>query len=150
MKRYKYVLLGVMLFVLAGVLSCVKTKQSRALPDTSPVEFVGTCQEGDCLEGSGTMDLDGGGKYIGDFKQGKFNGQGTITLADGSSFSGSFRNGRYQGGGAVVAVDGRKGTCLKESDCLNGSGMITFEDKTVYDGRFRLGLLEGYGFISTP
>ena len=38
-----------------------------------------------------------GGKYVGEFKDGKRNGQGTYTYADGRVLKGTFRNDEFLG-----------------------------------------------------
>ena len=91
MKRNRRLIPWLISLALALTPACVKTKVAVIKPDTSPVEFTGKCQEGDCENGTGTLLLNGGGKYVGGFMQGKFNGQGALTLANNMSFTGNFR-----------------------------------------------------------
>ena len=39
-----------------------------------------------------TINYKDGSKYVGEFKEGKFDGQGTMTLADGSTISGAWKD----------------------------------------------------------
>ena len=52
------------------------------------------CTQGDCKNGFGTAVFTNGGKYVGEWKDGKQHGQGTVTKADGSQYSGEFKEGK--------------------------------------------------------
>ena len=58
------------------------------------------------INGQGTHWLSDGGKYVGEFKNGKFNGQGTITFLDGNKYVGEFKDGKLNGQGTVTFPDG--------------------------------------------
>ena len=49
-----------------------------------------------------------GGKYVGEFKDGKFNGQGTLTWADGDNYVGEFKDGKFNGQGIRTFANGEK------------------------------------------
>jgi hypothetical protein len=49
--------------------------------------------------GQGTMTLADGGKYVGEFRDGKLHGQGTMTRPDGGKHEGVFRDGFFLGKG---------------------------------------------------
>jgi hypothetical protein len=55
-------------------------------------------------------------KYIGQFKDGKFDGQGTYTYGDGTKYTGQFKDG-----------------------LPNGQGIYTYGDETKYTGQFKDG-----------
>ena len=57
------------------------------------------CTEGNCFNGQGTYTWTDGGKYVGQFKDGKKNGQGTYTWAGGAKYIGQFKNGKMHGQG---------------------------------------------------
>jgi hypothetical protein len=59
-----------------------------------------------------------GRKYVGEFKDGKYNGQGTRTFASGSKYVGEWKYGE-----------------------LNGQGTFTFSDGDKYVGDFKDGQL---------
>ncbi|MDP7096835.1 MAG: MORN motif precursor, partial [Candidatus Poseidoniia archaeon] len=54
----------------------------------------------------GTETFPGGGKYEGEFKDGKKNGQGTRTWSDGSKYVGKFKDGLPNGKGKNTYTDG--------------------------------------------
>ena len=45
------------------------------------------------------MTLADGGKYVGEFRDGKLHGQGTMTRPDGGKHEGAFRDGFFLGKG---------------------------------------------------
>ena len=47
----------------------------------------------DCF---GTLTLDSGEKYVGEWKDGKKHGQGTVTFTNGNNFVGAFKNGKVK------------------------------------------------------
>jgi hypothetical protein len=51
----------------------------------------GTCSEGDCENGKGTLSFPAGGKIEGTFKKGKLNGAGSY-VGCGSSYTGTFKD----------------------------------------------------------
>jgi len=57
-----------------------------------------------CFGTSTTYD---GGKYVGEFKDDKFNGQGTETRANGNKYVGQFKGGNWHGRGTYTYADGR-------------------------------------------
>ncbi len=54
------------------------------------------------------MEHDDGGKYEGEFKDGKKHGQGALTFPDGRRFEGEFKDGKKHGQGALTLPDGEK------------------------------------------
>ncbi len=58
------------------------------------------CIKGDCNNGYGTYTYANGGKYVGEFKDGKRNGQGTFISADGKNkYVGEWKNDKIYGQG---------------------------------------------------
>ena len=55
------------------------------------------CIRGNCVNGQGTATFAGGGKYVGEWKDGKRHGQGTMTFANGGVKAGIWENGEYVG-----------------------------------------------------
>lgn len=52
--------------------------------------------------------LDGaGGKYVGEWKDGKLDGQGTFTFFNGEKYVGGWKSDRQHGRGAYIYPDGR-------------------------------------------
>ena len=66
------------------------------------------CIEGDCRSGQGTLTFSHGGKYVGEFEEGKFHGQGTYTYPDGSKYVGEWKDGERHGRG-VEGIEEREG-----------------------------------------
>ena len=49
-----------------------------------------------------------GGKYVGEFKYGKFNCQGTYSWSDGKKYEGEWKNGKFNGQGTYTLPNGEK------------------------------------------
>ena len=62
----------------------------------------------DIKEGKGTYNWPSGGKYEGDWKDGKKEGKGTWTYADGGKYEGYWKNDKKDGKGIMTYPDGRK------------------------------------------
>jgi len=72
------------------------------------------------------MTLSDGGKYVGEFKNGKPNGQGTMTLPDGTKYIGEWKHGKPNGQGTEITNDESKFVGeFKDDSFVNG----TFYDK---------------------
>jgi hypothetical protein len=59
-----------------------------------PCSSYSDCIDGDCQNGQGTITYSDGGKYVGEWKDGKRNGQGTMTLSDGQKYVGEWKDGK--------------------------------------------------------
>lgn len=55
-------------------------------------------------ECTGTQDLPDGRKYVGEFRNGKFDGQGTLTWKDGDQYVGDFKAGIRDGNGSITLL----------------------------------------------
>ena len=73
-----------------------------------PINTFGECIKGDCENGQGTYKFPAGGKYIGEWKNGKRHGQGTSTYFDGSKYVGEYKNDERDGTGTHISPDGKK------------------------------------------
>jgi|TARA_B110001454_G_scaffold82620_1_gene79386 hypothetical protein len=58
--------------------------------------------------GQGTYIWTDGRKYVGEWKDGKFNGQGTFTYTDGSTYVGEHTDWERTGQGTFTSSDGEK------------------------------------------
>ena len=56
----------------------------------------------------GIQFLNDGGKYEGEYKDGKYHGQGTYTWSDGTKYVGEWKDGVFHGQGTLTSQDGRK------------------------------------------
>jgi len=73
----------------------------------SQITFV-DCIVGEQLTGIGTRTFQiSGEKFVGMFKDGKFNGQGTYTWDNGQKYVGEFKDGEMTGPGTLTMPDGR-------------------------------------------
>ena len=62
-------------------------------------------------------------KYVGEFKDGKFNGYGKLTWSDGKKYVGEWKNGKRNGQGTQTWLDGRKYVGeYKDGKTWNGTG----------------------------
>lgn len=128
------------------------------------------CLEGDCQNGLGTLQLENGSKYVGDFKKGLPNGRGTIYLANGNRYNGdwaagvregmgvytlvsgdvytgAFKQNRFNGQGTMTFSSGDKYTGNWENDRPNGQGIYVFKNNDRYEGNFKNGSFDGKGAI---
>ena len=67
-----------------------------------------SCQTGNCKNGTGIMVFPSGGKYIGQFKDGKANGIGSFYYTDGSKYQGNWVDNYPEGKGIKIYADGSK------------------------------------------
>lgn len=113
------------------LLLCVYTSFSFALPKCPKTGTMHNC--------SGTVALDSGSKYVGDFVNGIYEGQGAYTYADGEGYVGSFVNGRFQGQGTYHYVNGDKYVGEFKEGKKSGRGVYTRADGSLEEGVFHDG-----------
>ena len=58
------------------------------------------------IEGSGSLTFPHGEKYVGEFKEGKYNGLGTETIPNGSKYEGEWKDGEFNGQGKYTFSNG--------------------------------------------
>jgi hypothetical protein len=81
--------------------------------------------------GTFTVDL---GKYVGEWKDDKFDGQGTATFADGGKYVGEWKDNKFDGQGTATFADGNKYVGEWKDDKMNGKGTYTSTDRTIREG----------------
>ena len=86
--------------IFSGILALSLSSSLYALPDF-PSDISVTWHN--CF---GTFAVDGS-KYVGEWKEGKWDGQGTYTFADGRKYVGEFKENKYHGQGTYTYADGR-------------------------------------------
>tara|TARA_B100000579_G_C22590186_1_gene737665 strand:- start:346 stop:702 length:357 start_codon:yes stop_codon:yes gene_type:complete len=75
------------------------------------------------LEGSGSLTITNGEKYLGEFKDGEYNGQGTLTIPNGTKYEGKWKDGNFNGQGKFTFSNGKSLVGLwKDSFPWNISG----------------------------
>lgn len=87
------------------------------------------CVEGDCNNGQGTQISDVA-KYVGKFKDGKFDGQGTF-MFKGMKYIGQWKNGRQNGQGTMNFPDGAKYTGEWKDGFKHGQGIFIWDKKNM-------------------
>ena len=84
------------LLILCLITACISYAQSNLPPCDS--NYSGTC--------FGTYTFTDGGKYVGQFKDGKRNGQGTNTFANRNKYVGQFKDDNHDGFGTLYNANG--------------------------------------------
>jgi hypothetical protein len=71
-----------------------------------------------------------GGKYVGQFTDGKRNGKGTYTFSDGADYVGQWQNDRANGLGTLTSANGQKYVGQWKNGKRDGKGTLTNDVKT--------------------
>ena len=106
--------------------------------------------EGGQFHGQGTETWPDGGKYVGGYKNGLLDGQGTNTWPDGSKYVGGFKNGLFDGQGIHTWPDGNKYDGGYKNGAFDGQGTYTWPDGVKYVGEIKNGLFDGQGTKTWP
>ena len=103
------------------------------------------CIKGDCENGQGTYIYDSGNKYVGEWKDGKFEGQGTINWLDGDKYVGEWKDGKKNGQGTYTWVSGSKYIGEFKDGLKNGQGTYTWVNGDKYVGEWKDNKRNGQG-----
>jgi hypothetical protein len=107
--------------------------------------YVGQWRDGK-RNGQGTHTYADGAKYVGEWQDGLENGQGTGTFPDGKEYVGEWRDGKRSGHGTLTLPQGVKYYVGEfRDDKPNGHGTLTASDGATYVGEFRGGTQNGQG-----
>lgn len=79
------------------------------------------------------------GIYESEWKDDKINGSSIIHWSAGGKYHGNFRNGRQHGHGEHTFADGRKYEGEYKDNNFHGHGVYTWPDGRKYDGQFEDG-----------
>ena len=116
-------------------------------------EYTGTIVNGK-KEGKGTLYFYAGkckgDKYVGNFKNGKFNGWGVYTHANGAKYDGQWVDDKKQGFGIFEWPNGAKYDGQWADGNLNGYGTYTWPDGEKYVGQYADGKRKGKGTLTLP
>ena len=96
---------------------------------------MGTCSEGDCENGKGTLSFPGGSKIEGTFKKGMLNGAGSYEGC-GSSYTGTFKDNLKEKGVLIT---------LKIEDKSVPRPARNYPEGQYYDGAFQNEMKNGKG-----
>ena len=101
-------------------------------------KYIGEFKDGK-FHGHGTFTYSGirGGRYIGEFKDGKFHGHGTRILPKGYEYVGEWKNGKKSGYGTEILVTGNKYTGDFLDDKYHGQGRLRYSNGHIEEGRWK-------------
>ncbi len=103
------------------------------------------CISGNCENGFGTYVWKTGGKYIGDFENGKRDGKGTYTFENGDVYKGDWKNGTYDGQGTYKFKSGSKYVGEWANGKYNGIGTMFYKNGTSKTGLWENDEFKGKG-----
>ena len=93
---------------------------------------------------SGELALPGGGKYVGQIKDGKPHGQGTCTDPDGT-YVGQWKDGKQHGQGTGTGAGGSKYVGQFKDGRMHGEGTFTYASGGKYIGQYKDDNMHGFG-----
>ncbi|CCQ89802.1 exported hypothetical protein [Nitrospina gracilis 3/211] len=96
---------------------------------------------GECGNGRGTLLLESGDHYVGEFQDGAYHGYGTLNQATGEHYTGEWRHGLRHGQGTQVWPNGDRYTGGWKLDRRHGPGIFNKADGTGQSGRWQDGRL---------
>lgn len=105
--------------------------------------FTGWLDLGGRPSGHGTLRIDDGGIYIGEWKEGRRNGHGVYTSVDGAIYSGPWLNDKFQGRGVFVSDANQVYTGDWENGLRHGYGIETWANGARYTGCYHSGKRNG-------
>jgi len=98
--------------------------------------------------GNGTLRIDDGGIYTGQWKEGLRSGNGVYTSIDGALYSGPWLNDRFQGRGVYVSEINQVYTGDWTDGLRHGNGIETWEHGARYTGHYHQDKKHGRFFFS--
>lgn len=131
----------------ASILKMTPTKSLQA-QEATMVECIGSPETwNNCI---GTQTLNSGGKYVGEFKEGKRNGQGTFNWPSGHKYVGESKDDKRTGKGTLTWPDGQKYVGEFKDNKRSGQGVNNLPDGTKYVGEWKDDKANGYGTRNWP
>jgi hypothetical protein len=82
-------------------------------------------------------------KYIGDWKDGKYNGKGMLAFANGTNYTGQFKNGALNGQGTFTLASGVIMEGGFKDNEPNGPGTLTLASGDIIEGDWKGGEMIG-------
>ena len=96
----------------------------------------------DCF---GIFTYSSGAKYVGEWKDGKFNGEGAYTYTDSDKYVGEWKDGKKYGQGTYTVANGNKYVGEFKDGKRNGQGTYTSALVGKYVGEFKDDNFNGQG-----
>ena len=96
----------------------------------------------------GSQSFANGNKYVGEYKDGKFNGQGRYTWPDGEEYVGEFKDDMYNGQGRYSFANGDKYVGEYKDDRRNGRFTVTYANGDKYVGEYKDDKKSGEGIYT--
>ncbi len=89
--------------------------------------------------------LKDGGKYLGEFKNRKYDGIGELFYANRDYYKGDWKEGLYHGKGNFISTNGIKYTGGWKNGLKDGYGYLNYKDGSTYNGYWKDGNRNGEG-----
>ena len=96
----------------------------------------------------GTINLNNGDKYIGEFKDAKRHGQGTYTFYNGNKYVGEFKDDKMRGQGTYTFYNGEIYVGEFKDDKPHGKGTYAWTDGDKYLGEYKDAKMHGQGIYT--
>ena len=126
---------------------CFKRPALRFKSDNSI--YKGSWNSNGQKEGFGIFLDSLGNKYVGYWKNDKFNGKGRLLSIKGDYFEGYFKDGVIEGQGMFYSKTlGYKYLGDFKNNKCHGNGKMIYEDKMIYEGSFVEGYKDGQGKLT--
>lgn len=101
-------------------------------------------------DGLGKMEFKNGDIYFGSFIQSRLEGTGTMKFAQGGSYKGSWLNNLPNGKGSYIYANGETYAGLVVDGRRQGAGRFTYTDLSIYDGQWADNQRYGQGTLIYP
>lgn len=93
----------------------------------------------------GVYKFTNGGRYEGDFRQGKFNGKGLLVFQSGGEYRGEFKENHFDGKGNYTSANDNKYVGYFRKSKFHGNGTETWANGDKYSGNYQKGNAHGEG-----
>ena len=111
--------------------------------------YKGSWNSGYKKDGFGIFFDSNGNKYVGEWKDDKFNGKGRLFSIHGDYFEGEFHDGVIKGHGMFISkTEGYKYLGEFDNNKFHGHGKLIYDNKITYEGAFVEGYKEGKGRLT--
>ncbi len=109
----------------------------------------GECKKGDCENGYGEF-VSVAGRYLGSFKDGKFEGKGVMHYASGGKYQGEFKANLRYGKGTYIWSDKSRYVGEWKDNQREGFGRMEYANKSRYEGDWKENERDGKGTMYYP